>query len=466
MATTNPFVPDTIPQAGDLNLISNFDIAAPIWANTLYQPFGGQGIEILNMFKAMGLMVPVGRVTGEHWEEDRYVASFQSGATVTSASPGADLTITLDAADVDTATGGSYPIVNEIYTHMPTDKRFQVISKTVGAAPTYTTTLVLRPLKATTSITITTGDFFAIPSVSVGERSTEQDTQYSSQTKYTWNLQNIRTDHTISGNAITELLKVNVNQNGRQLNGVSTLATLQDEYRHLLKVVVAMIEGQTDTNAGINGIGTTTGMKEQFRARAVNTDTGGTVTYQDFEDTATALSANWSPDNMLCLMSQKTFNEVSAFALGDFDQSNFNAVYNQLSNSLFGMSGFDVNQLAATYTFKALTISGRNFALKNVPLFNDPATFNAGPNAKQQDFAYLLPVGRTIDADGAPRGYVEIKYKDNYGMNRFLRMWETGGASRAKNTAVDEAARHMISEVGFDFLNLQQCAIFYNGSLS
>jgi hypothetical protein len=473
MAANNPSAypgqPPVIAQAGPLNVISNFDLYAPLWSRQLMQPFGGQGVEFLNMFKQMGAMVSVGRSTGTHWEQDRFMAPFaHSGASVTSASPGANITITLSANDVDPATGQSFPIVNEIYTHMPTDKRFQVITKTVGASPTFTTTLVLRPIKNTTSITVASGDYFAIPSNSVGERSGAQATQYSSQTEYTWQLQNIRTDHTISGNALPEQFQVEYMQDGRRLNGVSTLATLQDEYRHLLNIVVAMIEGQTATNTGLNGVGFTTGMKEQFRARAVNVDTGGTVTLTDFEDMANALSANWTHDNMLVLGSQKFYGEVSNFVIGDFDQSNINAVNNQLANSLFGASGFDVNQLYATYSVKGLGVLGRNFGIKNATLFNDPQTFNASPtgSAAQQDFAYVMPIGKAMDAEGLPRNFVEIKYMDNYGYNRFIRVWETGGASAARNTAIDESNRHMISQVGFDFFNLQQCGLFYNGALS
>ncbi len=47
-----------------------------------------------------------------------------------------------------------------------------------------------------------------------------------------------------------------------------------------------------------------------------------------------------------------------------------------------------------------------------------------------------------------------------------MRMWETGGASRMKNTPVDDTNLHVITEMGFDHFNLQKCGLFRNASLS
>lgn len=461
---TNPFVPTTIPQSGDLNLISNYDLAQPIWAPQLFRPYGGQGIEILNLLKAMGAAVPVTRMEGVHWEEDRYGAAFQVGANVGAPGAGQTISFVLAAADIDPTTRGSYPIVQDVIQHVPSGKQYQILTKLDNGV---NTTITARPLKATTNEAFTQNDYFFISTNTVPERSTQRDTQNSYQTEYTWLLQDIRNDYSISGSDLTESLQPVRYENGGPIVGYSSIATVQWEYRHLLAIVGALIWGETSTNTNLLSIQTTTGMVEQFRARAVNQNTGGTLTVADFEAMEETLSSNWSVSNFLTLLSGKSFNEISNDLLSDFNQSNVNAVRNELANALFGSSGFDVNQLMATYTFGSLTVNGKNFALKRLTTLDDPTQAAAGSltNA-QRDYGFVLPIGKSIDSAGVPRGFVEMKYKDYAGQNRMMRMWETGGASRLKNTSVDDCNMHVISETGFDFMNLQQCGIFFNSALS
>jgi len=464
MPATNPFVPDTIPQAGNLDYISSLDAYAPLFAQQLYQPYGGQGIELLTMLKAMGAAVAVNRSTGDHWEEDRFMSSFRVKAIVAPPGAGANLVFNLDAADIDPVTRQSFPIINEVIQHVPTGRQFTIINKVDNGTDT---TITARPLKATTDIGLSAGDYFFITTNSVGERSTQQDTQYSFQTKYTWLLQHLRKDYSISGTAFTEQLQFVKSEDGKTILGVNSLASAQAEYRHLLATVGAMIWGESATNTGLPGFQYTSGMIEQFKARAVNMDTGGTLAVADFASVSEQLSANFAFQNYLTLVSEKSYSEISNDIISDFDQSNINAVNNQISNVLFGASGYDVNALQATYSVKGLTVNGRNFGIKRLTILDDPSQAAAGSMAnKQRDYGFVLPIGKTVDADGVPRGFVELKYKSNYGKNRMLNIWSTGGASPQRNTPVDDHNLHILSELGFDFMNLQQCALFKNGSLS
>jgi hypothetical protein len=459
---TNPFTPSTIPQAGNITLVSNVDLAQPIWSPTLYQPYGTQGAEVMQFFKAMGALVPVIRMTGVHWEEDRYGSAFQVKTLVSAPGAGSNLTIQLASAYIDATTRESWPIENEIVKSTRTGKQYQIISKTDNGSDT---TLVLRPLKSTTNESAQANEYFMISGVSVAEASDKQDTKNSYQTEYTWQLQDIRTDHNITGSDFTESLQPVRYEKGGAIVGYNSIATVQHEYDHLQKTVNTMIWGETATNTSMPGVGYTTGMVEQFELRAVNQDTGGSLTVADFESIEQTLSSNWALGNYITLLSGKSYSEISADVISDFNQSNINAVNNQLANALFGTSGFDVNQLYATYSVQGLAVNGKSFGLKRLTILDDP-NGAAANNSALQDYGFVLPIGKTRDNDGVPRGFVELKYKDFAGQNRMMRMWYTGGASPAKNTSKDDFNMHIVSEIGFDFMNLQQCALFKNSALS
>lgn len=453
------------PSSGITNvLLSSFDILEPIWSNQLYRPYNSQGADLLTFMWAIGAKAPVTQETGEHWEEDRFKSAFAVKANVSAPSAGANLTIALASAYIDSTTRGSYPIVGDVVRHLPTGLQYEIITKSDDGTDT---TLVLRPLKATTAQAMTANDMFAIVTNTVKESSTQRDMQTSFQTAYTWELQNIRTDAKISGNAITDSLKVvTYNGTGTPIQGYNSIQTIQDEYRHLDAIVGAMIWGQTTTNTGFTAYsnGTTTGIIEQFLARAANRATGGTLGVDDFEALEASLSANWSGDNYLTLLSGKSFNEISNDMFTDFNGSNMNAVVSQLSEALFGQNAMGAEQLAATYTFKALTVNGRNFALRRLLLFDDPAGIGALSSGLSRDYGMVWPIGNTVakNADGTDniRKHVLVKYKDYAGYNRLMRMWETGGMANSNKTPVDEKNNHTISNVGFDFAALQQCGLF------
>lgn len=458
------------PSAGfQTSLFSNFDILPPLFSKLLYQPYNSQGADLLTFMWAIGAKEGVAQETGEHWEEDRYKAAFAVKSNVSAPSAGANLTILLASADIDATTRGSYPIVGNTVRHIPSGAQYIIITKSDDGSDT---TLVLRPLKSTTTEAMTAGDKFFIYSVSVKEKSDQQAMQTSFFTKQTWVAQNIRTDNEISGNAISDSLKVSSFQlNGQTISGWSSVQTAQDEYRHLDAIVGAMIWGQTTTNTAMSSysLATTTGMIEQFYNRAATRATGGTLGVDDFEALEQTLSANWSGDNYLCLLSGKSFNEISADILTDFNQSNLNAVTATLSNALFGQNAMASEQLAATYTFSALTVNGRNFGLKRLLLFDDPSGVAATTSGNaNRDYGIVLPVGNAVvkNSDGTEgiRKHTLIKYKDN-GYNRLMKMWSTGGMAPANKTAVDEYNQHTLSNVGFDFASLQQCGLFYNASL-
>jgi hypothetical protein len=455
------------PSSGITNvLLSSFDILEPIWSNQLYRPYNSQGADLLTFMWAIGAKAPVTQETGEHWEEDRYKSAFAVKANVSAPSAGANLTIALAAGYIDASTRQSYPIVGDLVRHIPSGAQYEIITKTDNGTDT---TLVLRPLKATTAQAMTANDMFWIYSNTVKEGSTQRDMQTSFQTAYTWELQNVRTDNKISGNAVTDSLKVvQYNGTGTPIQGYNSIQTVQDEYRHLDAIVGAMIWGQSTTNTGFTAYsnGTSTGIIEQFLARAANRATGGSLGVDDFEALEATLSANWSGDNYLALLSGKSFNEISADMFSDFNQSNMNAVVSQLSNALFGQNAMGAEQLAATYTFKALTVNGRNFALRRLLLFDDPAGVGATADNFNQDYGMVWPIGVSVvkNAEGTEsvRKHVLVKYKDYAGYNRLMRMWETGGMASTNKTPVDELNNHTISNVGFDFASLQQCGLFKN----
>jgi hypothetical protein len=321
-------------------------------------------------------------------------------------------------------------------------------------------------LKGATAVALTAGFKFNITSGTAPERSSQTDTQVSFQTAYTWQTQIHRTDSSISGSALTSAVKTTVMQNGRAIEAQSSIQTAQDEYRHLLKQVGTMIFGQTTTNTGLSGFsaGTSTGMVEQMTARAANRQTGGTLGKDDYDALVETLAANFSASNFLSLLSLKSFNEISSDAFGDFSNSNMNAVNNVLSNVLFGQSAFTTDQLNATYTFHGLTTSGVNFALKRLSIFEDPAGAGAVTDGADRDLGFNIPAGKTrvtkSSGEIMTKEYMCIKYKAHNGLNRLLDMWVTGGASPARNTPVDDANVHYLTDMGMQFVNLQQTGLF------
>jgi hypothetical protein len=459
--------------AQDLNvtngLLANYDILEPLWSKKLFQPYGAQGLDLLQMFFDMGAKEAVSQITGEHWEEDRFDTAFTISNNPAAPGAGNNVTVTLTSSYVDTSTGGSYPIEGNLVMHLQSEQRYQIITKTVGAAPTYTTQFVLRPLLSTTNVDIAAGDTFIIYSNSVPEGSDAQDSQVSFQTKYQWYLQDIRNDDSISGTALTDSLKPVYREDGLTLRGYSSLLTAQLEYRHLKAIVGAMLYGRHDNNlASTTSLDTTIGMVDAFNGRAQTEDTGGTLTYADFAALEAKLSKVWATQNYVCLLSGRSYGQIQDDVRGDFSNSLMNAVDPQLAQAIFG-NGPQAEQLYYNYSIQGLSVNGRSFGTKRVLTFDDVAWAGALDASSLQDYGFVMPAGKTTAKDASGRemftNYVTMKYKD-YGQNRLMRMWPTGGASPARNTAKDESKVHVISEVGFDFTNITHCGLFRKAAVS
>lgn len=450
-------------------LLANFDVLEPIWSQKLYQPYGGQGLDLLQMFFDMGAKEAVPQITGEHWEEDRFDTAFTISTSPSAPGDGANITVTITSSFVDSSTGGSYPIEGNLVMHLQSEQRYQIITKSVGAAPGYVTTLVLRPLLSTTNIAFTAGDTFIIYSNSVPEGSDAQDNQVSFLTKYNWYLQELRNDDSITGTALTDSLKPVYREDGLTLRGYSSLLTAQLEYRHLKAIVGAMLYGRKDDNlASTTSLQTTPGMVDTFNSRAQVEDTGGTLAYADFTALEAKLSQVWATQNYIALLSGRSYGQIQDDVRGDFSNSLMNAVDPQLAQAIFG-NGPQAEQLYYNYSIQGLSVNGRSFGTKRVMTFDDVAWAGALTASSLQDYGFVMPAGKTTakNASGADMftNYITLKYKD-YGQNRLMRMWDTGGASRAQNTAKDESNVHVISETGFDFTNIAHCGLFRKAAVS
>lgn len=451
------------------SLLANFDVLEPIWSKKLYQPYGGQGLDLLQMFFDMGAKEAVPQITGEHWEEDRFDTAFTIANSPAGPGDGNNITVTLSPAFVDTTTGGSYPIEGNLVLHLQSEQRYQIITKTVGAAPTFTTTLVLRPLLNTTNIGFTSGDTFIIYSNSVPEGSDTQDQQVSFLAKYDWYLQELRNDDSITGTALTDSLKPIYREDGLTLQGYSSLLTAQLEYRHLKAIVGAMLYGRKDNNlASSTSMQTTEGMVDVFNQRAQTEDTSGTLTYADFEALEAKITKTWATQNYIAMLSGRSYNQIQNDVRTDFTNSLMNGVTAGLATAIFG-NGPTAEQLYYNYSIEGLSVNGRSFGIKRVMTFDDVAWAGAVDNSSLRDYGFVMPAGKTVvkDATGKEmfQNYITLKYKD-YGQNRLMRMWVTGGASPAKNTSKDDSNTHVVSEVGFDFSNIAHCGLFRKAAVS
>ena len=91
-------------------------------------------------------------------------------------------------------------------------------------------------------------------------------------------------------------------------------------------------------------------------------------------------------------------------------------------------------------------------------IFDNPQTFNVS-GSNWQDYAVFLPLsqGGVDDGLGNMGKYIRLCHKPG----AFMNMWQTGGRAAANKTATWELGIHLVSEIGFKFINANKYGLLY-----
>ncbi len=449
--------------SGEINSswLSSLDWVTPLWSKVLFKPFGDQGADLMLELMAMpnGYEI-VGNNEGQWFEEDRFHMFAGVNANVTAPGAGNPMTFVIPTAEIDAGTGEVYPVVGNLLMHSTTKAQY-IITSITGASVT------IEPLLATTNQALTAGDKFIVYSDSRGQSSEGPDPQYSGVSNYTWNTQIIRTAMEISGTALSTDLKAVTGQNGGK-SGTYGQFYQGMEYRNLLYMTGAFLFGAKQTNPDVESfsLSTTDGLDISISQRGQNLDTAGAdIDETSFYAMTDLLETQGSTTNYTFWGSKKRVDEIEVNFKDYLTNTNLGATAQAYAQYAFGSSD-KIKGLEATFAFNQITIGGRSFFIRKLGILSDPRTYNiAGVvNNPFQDLAYLIPMGNTPTQDKSGRvslvPYVSVKNHSAGGVDRYMRIWETGAMAGANKTRKDHLVVDCLTDVGYQFAAVNQFGAF------
>lgn len=440
-------------------LLSTLDWTTPLWAKKLYAPYGDQGTSMMLDLLAQNQGYDiVGNKTGQWFEDDR-TAMFATCNTAVTAAAGANLVFSLPATE-QAADGTVYPVVGNLLMHSFLKTQF-VITAIVGLA------ITVRPLSLTGANTFAVGDKFIVFSDTRPEGSDGPDPQYSGVTAYTWNTQIIRTAATFTGSALVDDVKTVSGVNGGK-GGSYSKYTRDMEYRNLLYMVGAFMFGAKQTNTGLESfsLGTTDGLDTAIAQRGQNLDTGTTELDETQFYAMTDLLETQGTNTIYQLWgSKKRIDQIEKNFKDYLANTNLSATAQTYAQYAFG-SPEKIKGLEATFAFNQITIGGRTFLIRKFGLLSDPRTYNiAGVTGNPfQDLAYCIPMGNASVKDGQGTEtftkHITVKNRSANGVNRYMRVWDTGAMSDRNKTRVDNLTVDCLTDFGYQFAAVNQFGAF------
>jgi hypothetical protein len=442
---------------------NNWDALKEDFDAVAYLPFGDEYWDAMNqIMNAIGNREIAKQPTVRWFELTRQEVPFTVDETITIDStdnPGTQ--VNLAAADVVVLDGSRYvwATVNEIYRHAPSGALVQVVAKDASTTPA---TLTLRPLAASSTISVTTGDKFFYVGVSVKENSSAQEAKFTFDELRGAKLQTMRHDGLSSSEALYNQLWYTQIENGVQTPYSNSRDILYLQREHQVAMVNTFLAGETDTNlSSSTSFQTTNGLIPSILAGGQAHDAAGFVDASDFYTLEAMLtSQDASIKNYMVWTTGKTSANIEQAMFEYNKNANISINKVQMEKTFWG-EGQYADLMRSTYSFNNLVFNNKNFGLVRMGIFDNPQTFNvAGSN--WADYAIFLPMsqGNVDDGIGNMGKYIRLCHKPG----AFMNMWQTGGRAAANKTDKWELGIHIVSEVAFKFVNVNKYGMFYNAT--
>jgi hypothetical protein len=454
-------MPTGVAQNGQVNydLMAAIDFLTPENGHYLYSTYGDQFGKSLMWWKALNAFVLVKNKTGRHWEENRYASKVTVKTSVASPGVGNPITFNVAAAEVDTSSGTAhaFPVVGDDIYDPLTNVRGH-ITTIVADATNYTVTAAL-DISADNWGAKTAGEVFFVYSSKFDEGTDQPESRAAYWTERTWALRTIKNTSLITGLAdAMGVQPVQRADDGSMITGYSSVLGRQLEYLHNRSIVGAQIMGVDPTNSNVPDSGN--GMLQTFEDRAINYDYGAAITKADLYGVLDALRVNGVHNDYVLWLGYPVYNELEQDLTSESANVNIEAARRSLGAAMFGYEA-DVNMMNLTFSYNAVVISGTNMALKLNEVTYDPTLFNVS-RAIFPTYGFMFPAGVMTDTAGERRRAMSCNYTAQPGVGtRMSRLWNTGGASGRKTNSIDNNQWNILSECGWDWYAIEQCALLY-----
>ena len=457
-------------------LMEDFDAVA-------YLPFGDEYWDAMNqIMNAVGNREIAKNPKVRWFEMTRMEAPIQQNATAVTGNALNGFTINLTAASTTTVGGVAYsfPVAGDIWRNARSGDLFQIKTKTDAD------TLVIVPLDST----VVAGDLLADDYYFyVGSSAPENGDSYASKfvfdTVHTSYLQTFRHDTTSSSEALYNQLWYSQLENGVQTPYSNSRDIIYLQREHQVALVNTFFAGVPSNAANYNqpaltstSFQTTQGLVDAILNNGSGANGGVStvisigaaaptnVDITDFYAMEAALTSQdgsvknymvWTSGYMQSQLEQNVLNGTGATS-----PLTYNVAVNkvQMEKTFWGEGAY-ADLMSRTFSFNNLVFNNKNFAFSRMGIFDNPTMFGVGTAAQNpwKNYAFFIPLstnGGVDDGIGNMGKYIRLCHKPG----AFMNMWQTGGRAASNKTDVWQLGVHIVSEVGYKFVNANKYGLF------
>lgn len=466
---------------------NNWDALMEDFDSVAYLPFGDEYWDAMNqIMNAVGNREIAKQPRVRWFEMTRMeVPIEQDGAASGTATGGTGYTVPLTAASATTVGGTPYmwPTAGDIWKNAATGALYQVLSTAPAATPN--PTINLRPLLSSTAAP-TTGTFFYYVGNSAPENSQPFGAKFTFDTVHTSYLQTFRNDTLTSSEALYNQLWYSQLESGVQTPYSNSRDIIYLQREHQVALVNTFFAGQPTGTTGYQlpsnaSFQTTQGLYDAIQNNGSGTNGGsstivsvGLASALDITDfyamEAALTSQDGSVKNYMVWTSgyMQSFLEQNVFGgAGVASPLNYNVAINktQMEKTFWGEGAY-ADLMSRTFSFNNLVFNNKNFAFVRMGIFDNPTMFGVGSSTADdqaentwKNLAFFIPLstnGGVDDGIGNMGKYIRVCHKPG----AFMNMWQTGGRAASNKTPNWELGVHIVSEVGYKFVNANKYGMF------
>jgi len=471
---------------------NNWDALMEDFDSVAYLPFGDEYWDAMNqIMNAVGNREIAKNPKVRWFEMTRMELPIQQTSGAATGATGGPFTVTLSLAST-TSVGGSpymWPTAGDIWKNAKSGYLFQVVSTAPLAAPS-NSTIVLRPLDstATAATACPVSSYYYYIGNSAPENSGAFGAKFTFDTVHTSYLQTFRNDTKSSSEALYNQLWYSQLENGVQTPYSNSRDIIYLQREHQVAMVNTFFAGTPGT-AGVTNYGlpvgssfqTTQGLYNAIQNNASGTNGGSSTSISvgvasalditDFYAMEAALTSQdgsvknymvWTSGYMQSWLEQNIF-----LGSGNANPFNYNVSVNKIQmEKTFWGEGAYADLMSRTFSFNNLVFNNKNFGFVRMGIFDNPTMFGVGSSIANnqtdntwKNLAFFIPLstnGGVDDGIGNMGKYVRLCHKPG----AFMNMWQTGGRAAANKTENWELGVHIVSEVGFKFVNANKYGMF------
>lgn len=438
-------------------LVTSFDLNIRRVLPTIYDRFGNQGRDLLDLIRAVGFERTDSVTTVEHFEENWVHDYWKTSTVQTGAAAGAPVNLTVHPESID-SNNRFYPRINDVVTFNKNQVTAQIrnIDITTPSAPV----LTVVPFDVTKAIpTTANGTTIIITGNAFSEGSTQPVGRFSGAWRYYNQFQIVKESVGASGTQMTNDSWVQI-KDGQKILGWFNKARQWDlDHRMAINVQGTFLTQEITTNSAVYDtlnsnapIQTTEGMFPYLKRVAIPYPyTPNSLTVADFDQQERLLSRVFAPRFTAALVAQDVDIELENILKDYFMFTQVGYTNETVNNKFFGDNP-EGKALAATVAFRSFGKAGRHYSMKRLESMNDPKTYGAtGYDYSARAIYFPLQKKKDpVSKNDIPT--VGVVWKGLGSYNRKMEIFDLGGAGEGmKQTPVDRRDYYMRCEMSTEF---------------